>query len=33
MTDLENDLHKSVDYTYYTDGVVVTDINLNDVRR
>ena len=29
MTDLEYDLHKSVDYTYYTDGIVVTDVDLD----
>lgn len=29
MTDLEYDLHQSVDYTYYTDGVVVTDVDLD----
>ena len=29
MTDLEYDLHQSVDYTYYTDGIVVTDVDLD----
>lgn len=29
MTDLEYDLHQNVDYTYYTDGIVVTDVDLN----
>lgn len=29
MTDLEYDLHQCVDYTYYTDGLVVTDVDLD----
>lgn len=29
MTDLEHDLHQCVDYTYYTDGLVVTDVEMD----
>lgn len=29
MTDLEYDLHKSVEYTYYGDGIVITDVDLD----
>lgn len=29
MTDLKYDLHQSVDYDYWTDGLVVTDVDLN----
>lgn len=29
MTSLEYDLHKSVEYTYYGDGIVITDVDLD----